>query len=100
MGDCARDLHWANLLNPFAIVDWELWGRGPEGADPATLYCYSLCTPRTARTVWDLFADVLDTDNGCAALLHVIALLLRRTAHLGDHPELEQPLRQLAARLT
>ncbi|MFJ8509628.1 hypothetical protein ACIRJQ_38095, partial [Streptomyces avermitilis] len=32
------DLHWANVTAPLRILDWEGWGRAPEGFDAATLY--------------------------------------------------------------
>ncbi|TDD50819.1 aminoglycoside phosphotransferase [Saccharopolyspora elongata] len=93
------DLHWANLLQPeFGILDWELWGRGPVGTDAASLYCYSLLAPRTAATVWDAFADVLDTPTGTTALLYVAARLQHRV-DMGDHPELAAPLRHLVDEL-
>ncbi|MQA11928.1 MAG: aminoglycoside phosphotransferase [Pseudonocardiaceae bacterium] len=94
------DLQWANILRPFALLDWEFWGRGVAGTDPATLYCYSLLAPRTADIIWNLFADILDTDNGRNALLHVSARLLHRTTNMDDHPDLEQPLRRLVARIS
>jgi phosphotransferase family enzyme len=93
------DLHWANLLQPeFGILDWELWGRGPVGTDAASLYCYSLLAPSTAATVWDTFADVLDTPPGITALLYVASRLLHRV-DMGDHPELAAPLHRLVDRL-
>ncbi|MCK2241882.1 MULTISPECIES: phosphotransferase [unclassified Crossiella] len=86
------DLHWANLLSPeLVILDWESWGRGPVGTDAATLYCYSLLIPSAARTVHEVFADVLDTPAGRVAQLCVGARLLNRAAQ-GDHPELVKPL--------
>ncbi|GAA2139770.1 aminoglycoside phosphotransferase [Streptomyces synnematoformans] len=86
------DLHWSNLLaDPFGLLDWELWGRGPVGIDAATLHCYSLAVPSLARTVRDHF-PVLDTPDGHRAQLYVTARLLRR-ARLGDHPHLVEPLR-------
>ncbi|MER5393941.1 aminoglycoside phosphotransferase [Saccharopolyspora sp. NPDC002686] len=93
------DLHWANLLQPeLGILDWELWGRGPVGTDAASLYCYSLLAPRTAATVWNTFADVLDSPTGTTALLYVAARLLHRV-DMGDHPELADPLRRLVDEL-
>jgi len=91
------DLHWANLLNPLGILDWELWGRGPVGTDAATLYCYSLNDPALARKIRG-WCPVLDTPDGHRAQLYVAARLLGR-AELGDHPELTDPLRHLAAEL-
>ncbi|WP_246150544.1 aminoglycoside phosphotransferase family protein [Streptomyces qinzhouensis] len=91
------DLHWANLHTPLAILDWELWGRGPAGTDPATLYCYSLTNPALAQQVRDHF-PVLDTPDGHRAQLYAAARLLHR-AELGDHLHLVQPLTELAQQL-
>ncbi|MPZ66451.1 MAG: aminoglycoside phosphotransferase [Pseudonocardiaceae bacterium] len=86
------DLHWSNLMRPrFGVLDWELWGRGPEGMAAATLLCYSLLEPSVAATVQTLFADVLDTPTGRVAQLYVVARLLRRVDG-GDHPDLAAPL--------
>lgn len=94
------DLHWANLHAPiFALLDWEGWGRGPSGLDAATLYCYSLTAPTTARRVFDTFHDLLESPTGTAAQLYAIARLLSRTEK-GDYPELVAPLRQHADLLT
>ncbi|MGW1144955.1 aminoglycoside phosphotransferase [Streptomyces sp. NPDC002454] len=91
------DLHWANLLNPLAVLDWELWGRGPAGTDPATLHCYSLTNPALAQQVRGHF-PVLDTPDGHRAQLYTTARLLHR-ARLGDHPHLAHPLNDHARRL-
>jgi hypothetical protein len=94
------DLHWANLDGPrFALLDWEGWGRGPTGVDAATLYCYSLLLPNTARRVFETFRDVLDSPTGTVAQLYAIARLLSR-AEKGDYPDLVEPLRNRAALLT
>lgn len=86
------DLHWENLLAPsFALLDWELWGRGPAGTDAATLLLYSLLVPGIAQRVHDTFADQLDTDAGRDAQLAVAARLHSRIAG-GDFPELAEPL--------
>ncbi|WP_242613180.1 aminoglycoside phosphotransferase [Herbihabitans rhizosphaerae] len=86
------DLHWSNLFRPqFGLLDWELWGRGPEGTDAATLYCFSLARPPTAERVRALFADKLDSRGGRVAQLCVIARLLRRIDG-GDFPDLADPL--------
>lgn len=88
------DLHWANLLRPdFGLVDWEWWGRGPAGVDAATLLCHSLLVPNIRAKVCEVFADVLDTADGRAAQLYVVARLLRRVTESGDYPDLEGPLR-------
>lgn len=92
------DLHWANLLQPrFALLDWELWGRGPAGTDAATLYCYSLLAPKTAARVWETFSDVLDSADGRAALRYAASRALHRV-DMGDHPDLEEALHDLAER--
>lgn len=93
------DLHWSNLLGPdFALLDWELWGRGPAGTDAATLLCYSLLVPAVADRVRALFADKLDSTPGRVAQMFVVARLLRR-ADGGDHPELREPLERHSAQL-
>jgi hypothetical protein len=94
------DLHWNNLhVDPFGLVDWELWGRGPAGTDAASLYCHSLLVPDVAERVWAVFADVLDTIDGRLAQQAVAARMLRRIAG-GDYPELDGPLRRHLAGLT
>jgi len=93
------DLHWSNLMRPgFGILDWELWGRGPEGMDAATLLCYSLLEPTVVATVRALFTEVLDTPTGRVAQLYVVARLLGR-ADSGDHPDLAAPLMRHAENL-
>jgi len=89
------DVHWSNLMLPFGLLDWELWGRAPAGLDAATLLSYSLLVPDVAARVHDVFTDVLDTRTGRLAQLYVAARLLQRH-DLGDHPELAQPLREHA----
>ncbi len=92
------DLHWNNLhTGPFALADWELWGRGPAGLDAASLYCHSLLLPTVASRLWEVFADVLDTDDGRIAMQAAAVRMLRRITISGDYPELEDPLRQLTA---
>ena len=86
------DLHWANLLTPFALLDWEFWGRGPIGTDAATLLSYSLLAPTTAAKVHETFADILDTPTGRFAQVYVAGRVLQRIEG-GDHPDLEGPLR-------
>ncbi|KJK43564.1 aminoglycoside phosphotransferase [Lentzea aerocolonigenes] len=89
------DLHWANLMGPdFSLLDWESWGRGPVGTDPATLLCYSLLVPETADRVRNTFAHVLDTDAGRLAQLYAAARLLH-WIDKGGHPDLAAPLRKL-----
>lgn len=93
------DLHWNNLLQPeFGLLDWEGWGRGPAGLDAATLYCNSLLAPDTAKVVHTTFQGTLCSRSGHLAQLYAVARLLHRIT-LGDHPALEQPLRDLAASL-
>jgi hypothetical protein len=86
------DMHWANLLAPFGLLDWESWGRGPAGTDAATLLAFSLLTPATAARVRTTFADVLDTPSGKIAQLNVAGRLMTRIKK-GDLPDLLAPLR-------
>jgi hypothetical protein len=87
------DLHWNNLLCPeFGLLDWELWGLGPVGADAATLYCFSLLVPEVARRVHELFADVLDSPAGHIAQLVVASRILHR-AEQGQYPDLANTIR-------
>lgn len=73
------DLHWNNLMQPeFGLLDWEGWGRGPAGTDPATLLCCSLLSPATYRDVRSAFDDVLDSPTGRVAQLYAAARLLHR----------------------
>lgn len=93
------DLHWNNLLGPdFALLDWELWGRGPAGTDAATLYLYSLLVPGAAACIHATFADQLDASTGRIAQLYVAARLLRRIDG-GDFPDLADPLHKHVQRL-
>lgn len=93
------DLHWNNLLQPtFGLLDWELWGRGPAGTDPATLLLYSLRVPELAARVHRTFADQLDTGAGRQAQL-VAAARLHSRIERGDYPELAEPLAAHVERL-
>lgn len=90
------DLHWNNLLEPeMGILDWEMWGRGPTGSDPATLYCYALLSPETAEVVWKTFQDVLESAAGQTALFRAAARLLHRAPV--EYPDLIEPLRRLVS---
>jgi aminoglycoside phosphotransferase (APT) family kinase protein len=86
------DLHWGNLMRPFGMLDWELWGRGPAGTDAATLFLYALPVPAVAVRVRAVFTDVLDTPVGRVAELVVAARMLARIAG-GDYPHMAEPLR-------
>lgn len=56
------DLNWSNLTAPrLVILDWESFGIAPTGYDAATLYVLSLLMPKTAKKVYEIFADVLDS---------------------------------------
>ncbi|WP_236788126.1 hypothetical protein [Amycolatopsis sp. GM8] len=89
------DLHWNNVLVPdFSLLDWEFWGRGPVGTDPATLYVFTLLVPDVARQVRDTFADVLDSYDGHVALLGAASRILYRAEH-GENVDLAEPVREL-----
>jgi hypothetical protein len=78
-------------------LDWEMWGRGPAGTDPATLYCYALLAPDTAKLVWKTFEDVLESAAGRRAVFRAAARLLHRAPN--EYPDLVEPLRRLINQL-
>jgi hypothetical protein len=84
------DVHWANLTSPLRLLDWEGWGRAPEGFDAATLYAYTLLQPDTAARVRAVF-PVLGSPAGLAAEATVCAQLLQ-TVSRGDNLTLTAPL--------
>ncbi|MFF1708331.1 hypothetical protein [Streptomyces sp. NPDC058252] len=85
------DLHWANVTAPLRLLDWEGWGRAPEGFDAATLYAYSLLQEDVAARVRAAF-PVLGSPAGLAAEATVCAQLLQTVAR-GDNLTLEDQLR-------
>ncbi|MDX3528209.1 hypothetical protein P1P75_17635 [Streptomyces sp. ID05-39B] len=91
------DLHWANLIAPLRILDWEGWGQAPEGFDGATLYAYTLLQPDTAARVRDAF-PVLGSPAALAAEATVCAMLLQ-TVSRGDNVALADPLRDWSEEL-
>ncbi|MFF3487340.1 hypothetical protein ACFYXC_29280 [Streptomyces sp. NPDC002701] len=91
------DLHWANVTAPLRLLDWEGWGRAPEGFDGATLYAYSLLQPDTAARVRTVF-PVLGSPAGLAAEATVCAQLLQTVAR-GDNLVLEDQLQEWAGEL-
>ncbi|MFF0034440.1 hypothetical protein ACFYS7_41360 [Streptomyces avermitilis] len=91
------DLHWANVTAPLKVLDWEGWGRAPEGFDGATLYACTLLQPDTAARVRAAF-PVLGSPAGLAAEATVCAQLLQTVAR-GDNLVLEAQLRNWAEEL-
>jgi len=91
------DVHWANLTEPLRLLDWEGWGRAPEGFDAATLYAYTLLQPDIAARVRDVF-PVLGSPVGLAAEATVCAMLLQ-TVSRGDNLVLEGLLRDWSEEL-
>ncbi|WP_103502494.1 MULTISPECIES: phosphotransferase [unclassified Streptomyces] len=90
------DLHLANITADGTLLDWEGWGSAPAGYDAAMLLGYSLTVPEVSRAIRHSFRDLLETPPGRAAQL-IVATELLQSVGRGDHPELEQPLRELAA---
>ncbi|MGW7611902.1 hypothetical protein ACWGKW_32555 [Streptomyces sp. NPDC054766] len=88
------DVHWATVTAPLRLLDWEGWGRAPEGFDGATLYAYSLLQEDVAIRVRDAF-PVLGSPVGLAAEAIVCAQLLQTVAR-GDNLALEDQLRNWA----
>jgi hypothetical protein len=94
------DLHWANLTAPeFCLLDWEGWGPAPAGYDAALLYCSSLLQPALARRVRDVFADLLEGQEGSQALLCAAAKTLSMIHNDIATVDLAVPVHRLAAQL-
>ncbi|MEU9313974.1 hypothetical protein [Streptomyces sp. NPDC048256] len=73
------------------ILDWEGWGRAPQGFDAATLYPHTLLKPDIAARVRGAF-PVLGSPAGLAAEATVCAQLLQAVVR-GDNLALADPLR-------
>ncbi|MBB4934267.1 hypothetical protein F4561_005087 [Lipingzhangella halophila] len=87
------DFHWANLVSPLTVVDWEGFSLAPAGLDAATLLTYSLSHPPTAERVSTIFSDVLSGDLGrCVQIYACVDVMTAVEA--GFHPHLEQPIRE------
>ncbi|WP_307060990.1 hypothetical protein [Streptomyces sp. B3I8] len=92
------DLHWANLTAaPLQLLDWEGWGRAPEGFDAATFYAYTLLQENVAARVRAVF-PILGSPAGLAAEATVCAQLLQTVAR-GDNLILEDQLRNWSEEL-
>jgi hypothetical protein len=87
------DLHFANLTleGPF-LLDWEAWGIGPLGLDPAFLAAFAAGQPKVVEKIEGVFADWLSVRDGLICQLFACAELLRMIEVHGDHPELAKPL--------
>ena len=56
------DLHWANLTYPrLYILDWDVWGKGPLGYDPALLLAFSADSCEVVNKIRNVFEDWLST---------------------------------------
>ncbi|MFJ5064682.1 hypothetical protein ACIP96_35370 [Streptomyces nigra] len=91
------DVHWATLTEPLRLLDWEGWGRAPEGYDAATLYAYTLLQSDTAACVRTVF-PILGSRAGVAAEATMCAQLLQTVAR-GDNLVLKERLRDWAEEL-
>ena len=99
-GTVHADLHWGNLTAPeLYIFDWEGWGKGPNGLDEATLFCFSLECPGLSQKIAATFEPVLKSPDGKISQLFMIAELLRMSELYNDHPNLVKPLSNLAKEL-
>lgn len=95
---CHGDLHWANLTCPkMYMLDWEAWGLGPLGLDPALLLAFSVIHQDLYERIFSLFNDWLETPDGRLSILFVCAELLRMIELYGDHPTLKPGLQRLAS---
>lgn len=94
---CHGDLHWANLTCPnLVIFDWEGWGIGPKGLDPAFLLAFSVKHPAVCNQIMAIFGDWLSEKNGRLAILFACSELLRMIELYNDHPSLKPGLIRLA----
>ncbi|GAA1580330.1 hypothetical protein [Kribbella karoonensis] len=91
------DLHWGNVTAPgLYLLDWEIWGRAPDGYDAATLYCSSLAVPEVNRRVHGTLLHLLETPGGRVSTLAAAVRFLRLVDE-GEHSALA-PLLHAAAR--
>ncbi|XKK39691.1 hypothetical protein HFP72_02020 [Nocardiopsis sp. ARC36] len=89
------DLHWANLtLGPLVLLDWEGWAAAPLGYDAAVPHAYALPEPGAAAVVREVFADVLDTEEGRLAHLIICAEIVQA----GERDPLHRTLAPYARR--
>ncbi|WP_285732670.1 phosphotransferase [Nocardiopsis sp. ATB16-24] len=94
------DLHWANLTdNPLSIIDWEGWGAAPAGYDAAVLHAYALPVAEIAAKVRQVFADVLDTDDGHLAHLIICAEIIQASERDELHARLAPYVKRFVSEL-
>lgn len=94
------DLHWANLTYPpLVLMDWEGWAAAPLGYDAAVLHAYALAEPGAASVVREVFADVLDTEEGRLAHLIVCAEIVQAAERDPLHRRLAPYARRFALSL-
>jgi hypothetical protein len=90
------DIHWANLTcEELFILDWEGWGKGPNGLDAAFLYAFSSGVPDVMKDIYKTFQTDLDNGDGQLSILFVCAELLRMIDLYGNHPQLADPLKKI-----
>ncbi|MER5632204.1 hypothetical protein [Streptomyces nitrosporeus] len=93
------DVQWSNLAGPtLQILDWERWGRAPEGYDAAVLYVSSLAVPALAKRVLDTFSTVLNSPSGRFSQLYAASEFIQGFER-GNNLEIEEPVRELVTRL-
>lgn len=94
------DLHWANVTHtPLVLLDWEGWGAAPLGYDAAVLHAYALAEPEAAAKVREVFAGVLDTEDGRLAHLIICAEIIQAAERDMMHSRLAPYARQFALQL-
>ncbi|GAA1442063.1 phosphotransferase [Nocardiopsis tropica] len=92
------DLHWANVTrDPLTLLDWEGWGAAPAGYDAAVLHAYSLAVPETAAKVREVFADMLDNQDGRLAHLVICAEIVQAAERDPLHARLAPYARRFAS---
>ncbi|MGW3228684.1 hypothetical protein [Kitasatospora sp. NPDC001095] len=80
------DLNWANVTGPggFCMFDWEDWGMAPRGLDSASLYAASLAAPALADRVRRERRVDLESRDGMAMQLFVLAKIVGPQAGPND----------------
>ena len=94
------DLHLANLTYPsLYILDWEVWGNGPLGYDPALLLAFSADNFDVVDKIREVFKDWLLTREGKIVQLFALAEVLNIAKFDSQFSRLEKPIEQMSKKI-